>query len=188
MSHDSYVLHTKVFTEGKGNREQQLYTWLDPSNKYILIGSFRKTKWKRFLWNSQRHNLLRGSTRIRHYSCNMESTHRVPFPKSQPMWIYSSLWNADHWATWGRLGKNNWNKPPRHRSYHKFNASSACVWSLYSTASSCTPHGSASWMSQTLDTAGLQRMRWVQKSYMIYKYCSDYSRFQLGLPPEPTAA
>ncbi|KAH0733873.1 hypothetical protein KY285_009580 [Solanum tuberosum] len=30
----------------------------------------------------------------------------VPFPKNQPMKIYSSLWNADDWATRGGLMQN----------------------------------------------------------------------------------
>ncbi|GJZ55752.1 probable xyloglucan endotransglucosylase/hydrolase protein 23, partial [Tanacetum coccineum] len=36
----------------------------------------------------------------------------VPFPKDRPMRIHSSLWNADDWATRGRLVKTDWSKAP----------------------------------------------------------------------------
>ncbi|MQL99870.1 hypothetical protein Taro_032607 [Colocasia esculenta] len=58
LSGDPYIVHTNIYTQGKGNREQQFY-----------------------LWN--------------------EEFADVPFPKSQPMRVYGSLWNADDWATRG---------------------------------------------------------------------------------------
>lgn len=112
----------------------------------------------------------------------------VPFPKNQPMRIYSSLWNADNWATRGGLVKTDWTKAPFTASYRNFNAQ-ACIWS--SGASSCGSTSSASkdsargsWLSQELDATGQGRLKWVQKNYMIYNYCKDTKRFPQGLPPE----
>ncbi|KAL7223546.1 hypothetical protein ACSBR1_025074 [Camellia fascicularis] len=41
----------------------------------------------------------------------------VPYPKNQPMRIYSSLWNADNWATRGALVKADWTQAPFTASY-----------------------------------------------------------------------
>lgn len=110
----------------------------------------------------------------------------VPFPKSQPMRIYSSLWNADDWATRGGLVKTDWTKAPFTAYYRNFNAT-ACTWS-YGT-SSCSSKSSSSfsdgaWQTNELDAPGRRRLRWVQKYFMIYNYCSDLKRFPQGLPPE----
>ncbi|CAL9083658.1 unnamed protein product, partial [Musa textilis] len=112
-----------------------------------------------------------------------------PFPKNQPMRIYSSLWNADDWATRGGLVKTDWNNAPFTASYRNFNAD-ACIWS--SGISSCAPRNSGSaapaaaaaraWWNQEMDTPSRDRMRWVQKNYMIYHYCTDLKRFPQGLP------
>uniref|UniRef100_F6GXD4 Xyloglucan endotransglucosylase/hydrolase n=1 Tax=Vitis vinifera TaxID=29760 RepID=F6GXD4_VITVI len=115
----------------------------------------------------------------------------VPYPKNQPMRIYSSLWNADDWATRGGLVKTDWTQAPFNASYRNFNAD-ACIWS--SGASSCssnTPTStstSTDWYSQEIDSTSQERMKWVQKNYMIYNYCTDTERFPQGLPPECTAA
>lgn len=116
---------------------------------------------------------------------SMESN-GVPFPKSQPMRIYSSLWNADDWATRGGLVKTDWTRAPFTASYRNFNVN-ACVW--FSGKSSCGS-GSASgttssaWLSQELDSAGEQRLKWVQNNCMIYNDCTDAKRFSQGFPPE----
>lgn len=110
----------------------------------------------------------------------------VPFPKSQPMRIYSSLWNADDWATRGGLVKINWSKAPFTASYRNFNAA-ACVW--FPGSSSCAskfagPVSNTAWQNQELDAKSLRKLRWVQKNYMIYNYCTDTKRFPGGIPPE----
>lgn len=127
-------------------------------------------------------------TPIREFK-NLESR-GVPFPKSQPMRIYSSLWNADDWATRGGLVKTDWTHAPFTASYRNFNAN-ACV--LQAGKSSCNSPASSSssssrgkndWFSQELDSTSKQRLTWVQKNYMIYDYCKDAKRFPQGLPTE----
>ncbi|XVE99381.1 hypothetical protein REPUB_Repub03eG0193200 [Reevesia pubescens] len=176
LSGDPYILHTNVFSQGKGNREQQFYLWFDPTADFHTYS---------VLWNPQRIIFSVDDTPIREFK-NMESN-GVPFPKSQPMRIYSSLWNADDWATRGGLVKTDWTQAPFTASYRNFNAD-ACVWS--NGASSCKSNSPSSgstnnaWFSQELDSTSQERLQWVQKNYMIYDYCTDAKRFPQGLPPE----
>ncbi|KAG6705695.1 hypothetical protein I3842_07G192600 [Carya illinoinensis] len=176
LSGDPYILHTNVFSQGKGNREQQFYLWFDPTADFHTYS---------ILWNPQRIIFSVDGTPIREFK-NMESS-GVPFPKNQPMRIYSSLWNADDWATRGGLVKTDWTQAPFTASYMNFNAD-ACVWS--SGSSSCASTSSTSstvlfyGLSQELDSASQERLQWAQKKYMIYNYCSDTERFPQGLPPE----
>ncbi|CBI17804.3 unnamed protein product, partial [Vitis vinifera] len=161
LSGDPYILHTNVFSQGKGNREQQFYLWFDPTADFHTYS---------ILWNPQRIIFSVDGTPIREFK-NSESI-GVPYLKNQPMRIYSSLWNADDWATRGGLIKTDWTQAPFTASYRNFNAD-ACI---------CTD-----WYSQELDSTSQERMKWVQKNYMIYNYCTDTKRFPQGLPPECTA-
>ena len=129
-------------------------------------------------------SFLVDDTPIRVYE-NQESI-GVPFPKNQPMRLYSSLWNADQWATRGGLVKADWSEAPFTAYYRNFNAN-ACIWS--SGSSSCSSKTSSSitnndWQTQGLNASGRRSLRWVQKYYMIYNYCTDYKRFPLGRPRE----
>ncbi|KAH0906694.1 hypothetical protein HID58_038521, partial [Brassica napus] len=178
LSGDPYTLHTNVYTQGKGDKEQQFKLWFDPTADFHTYT---------ILWNPQRIIFTVDGTPIREFK-NMESVGTL-FPKNQPMRMYSSLWNADDWATRGGLVKTDWSKAPFTASYRGFNQE-ACVWS--NGKSSC-PNGSGqgttgSWLSQELDSTAQERMRWVQKNYMIYNYCTDTKRFPQGLPKECFAA
>ncbi|KAL4366193.1 hypothetical protein GQ457_05G017550 [Hibiscus cannabinus] len=174
LSGDPYILHTNVFSQGKGNREQQFYLWFDPTADFHTYS---------ILWNPQRIIFSVDGTPIREFK-NMESI-GVPFPKNQAMRIYSSLWNADDWATRGGLVKTDWSHAPFTASYRNFNAN-ACVWS--NGASFCKSDApsstNAAWFTQELDSTSQQRLQWVRKNYMIYNYCTDAKRFPQGLPPE----
>ena len=99
----------------------------------------------------------------------------VPFPKNQPMRIYSSLWNADDWATRGGLVKTDWSKAPFTAYYRNFRAS---------TSTSTSTFSDSAFQTQELDAYGRRRLRWVQKNFMIYNYCTDLKRFPQGVPPE----
>ncbi|GFS31615.1 xyloglucan endotransglycosylase 6 [Actinidia rufa] len=175
LSGDPYILHTNVFSQGKGNREQQFYLWFDPTADFHTYS---------ILWNPQRIIFSVDGTPIREFK-NSESI-GVSYPKDQPMRIYSSLWNADDWATRGGLVKTDWTHAPFTASYRNFNAN-ACVWS--SGASSCSSSSNDNaWLQEELDSTSQERLQWVQKNYMIYNYCTDLKRFPQGLPPECSAA
>ncbi|CAL1352832.1 unnamed protein product [Linum trigynum] len=176
LSGDPYILHTNVFSQGKGNREQQFHLWFDPTADFHTYS---------ILWNPQRIIFSVDGTPIREFK-NAESN-GVPFPKNQPMRIYSSLWNADDWATRGGLVKTDWSNAPFTASYRNFNAN-ACVWtngkSSCSATGSTSDSSSAEWLSEELDTTSQERLKWAQKNYMIYNYCADNKRFPQGLPQE----
>ena len=103
----------------------------------------------------------------------------VLFPKSKPMRMYASLWNADDWATRGGLVKTDWSKAPFMASYRNIKIE-GCVH--INGRSSCSP--SSSWYTQQMDATSQARLRWVQKNYMIYNYCTDRKRFPQGIPRE----
>ncbi|GFY92992.1 xyloglucan endotransglucosylase/hydrolase 15 [Actinidia rufa] len=168
LSGDPYIVHTNVFTQGKGNREQQFYLWFDPTKNFHTYS---------IVWNTQQIIFLVDNTPIRVFK-NAESI-GVPFPKTQPMRIYSSLWNADDWATRGCLAKTDWTKAPFTAYYRNFNFQTC---SSRSCTSSSTSNGA--WKGQELDAYSRRRLRWVQKNFMIYNYCTDLKRFPQGLPPE----
>lgn len=171
-----YTLHTNVFAQGKGNREQQFHLWFDPTKDFHTYS---------ILWNPQRIVFSVDGIPIREFK-NMESQ-GVSFPKNQPMRIYSSLWNADDWATQGGRVKTDWTHAPFTASYRNFNAN-ACVWASGSSSCGSTPSADSGsdWLNQELDSASLERMRWVQTNYMVYNYCADVQRFPQGLPTECT--
>ncbi|CAI0559790.1 unnamed protein product [Linum tenue] len=162
-SGNPYTLHTNVFSQGKGNREQQFHLWFDPTTAFHTYT---------ILWNSQRIIPIRVFT-------NMKSQ-GVPFPSKQPMSIHSSLWNADEWATQGGRVKADWTNAPFVASYKNFKVE-ACIWKPASASSTCSPGAR---QTQGLDAAGRNRIRWVQSKYMIYNYCSDLKRFPQGVPYE----
>nr|DAC74026.1 TPA_exp: calmodulin-like protein TCH4 [Fragaria x ananassa] len=179
LSGNPYILHTNVFSQGKGNREQQFYLWFDPTADFHTYS---------ILWNPQRIVFSVDGTPIREFK-NQES-YGVPFPKSQAMRIHSSLWNADDWATMSGRVKTDWKAAPFTASYRNFNAE-ACIWASGSSScgSSNAPSSSnGDWLSQELDNASQYKMSWVQKNYMIYNYCADVNRFPQGLPVECSAS
>ncbi|KAL9247851.1 hypothetical protein vseg_021236 [Gypsophila vaccaria] len=171
-----YTLHTNVFAQGKGNREQQFHLWFDPTTDFHTYT---------ILWNPQRIVFSVDGTPIREFK-NMESK-GVSFPKNQPMRVYSSLWNADDWATQGGRVKADWSQAPFTASFRNYNTD-ACV--VASGTSSCksgsATRSGSNWLNQELDSTSLERMKWVQKKYMIYNYCADVQRFPQGLPTECT--
>ncbi|EEF36165.1 xyloglucan endotransglucosylase/hydrolase protein 22 [Ricinus communis] len=174
LSGDPYLVHTNVYTEGKGNREQQFYLWFDPTADFHTYS---------VLWNPGHIVFYVDGRPIREFK-NLESI-GAPYPKGQAMRIYASIWNADDWATRGGLVKTDWTQAPFTAAFRNFQAN-ACIWS--NGKSSCTNSNSTNnhdkWYSQELDRTNQKQLKWVQKNYMVYNYCIDTKRFPQGLPLE----
>ncbi|KAM0943958.1 putative xyloglucan:xyloglucosyl transferase [Dioscorea sansibarensis] len=177
LSGNPYTLHTNVFAQGKGDKEQQFHLWFDPTKDFHTYS---------IVWNPKHIIFMVDNIPIRDFK-NMEER-GVGFPKNQPMRMYSSLWNADDWATMGGRVKTDWTQAPFTAYYRNYRAS-ACVISPGS--SGCPGNGlktasvsDNSWINQEVDSVGYKRMRWVQRKFMIYDYCADIKRFPQGLPAE----
>nr|GMC72686.1 xyloglucan endotransglucosylase/hydrolase 2-like [Ipomoea batatas] len=177
VSGQPYTIHTNVYSQGKGGREQQFHLWFDPTAAFHTYS---------IVWNSQRIIFLVDNIPIRVYR-NHESV-GVPFPKDQPMRVYCSLWNADDWATQGGRVKTDWTKAPFTVYYRNFNID-ACVVSggrssCDSTSSADPVNNNQAWQTQDIDASGRNRLRWVQSKYMVYNYCADSQRFPAGFPAD----
>ncbi|XP_013618943.1 PREDICTED: putative xyloglucan endotransglucosylase/hydrolase protein 13 [Brassica oleracea var. oleracea] len=167
-----YVLHTNVLTGGKGNREMQFYLWFDPTADFHSYT---------VLWNPLNIIFLVDGIPIRVFKNN--EAHGVAYPKSHPMKIYSSLWEADDWATQGGRVKTGWSNAPFSAYYRSFSDVDCCSRTSIWNWVTCNAN-SNSWMWTTLNSNQMGQMKWVQDEYLIYNYCTDYKRFPLGLPTE----
>ncbi|XP_047330836.1 xyloglucan endotransglucosylase protein 7-like [Impatiens glandulifera] len=173
LTGDPYTVHTNVFIEGRGGREQQFRLWFDPTLEFHTYS---------ILWNPQSIIWYVDETPIRVFR-NLQSR-GIPYPSNQAMRLYSSLWDADNWATRGGLVKTDWSKAPFKASFKNFKTN-GCLWSSSAKKSSCpSSNKGSSWLNQQLDGTNIQKLKSVQNKYMIYNYCADAKRFSKGFPGE----
>ncbi|KAH0670963.1 hypothetical protein KY289_025456 [Solanum tuberosum] len=85
-----YTVQTNVYVHGKGDKEQRVNLWFDPSADFHTYTIF---------WNHHQAVFSVDGIPIRVYKNN--EAKGIPFPKFQPMGVYSTLWEADDWATRG---------------------------------------------------------------------------------------
>ncbi|RDX78711.1 putative xyloglucan endotransglucosylase/hydrolase protein 26, partial [Mucuna pruriens] len=111
----------------------------------------------------------------------------IAYPNKQGMRVYTSLWNADNWATRGGLVKTNWRDAPFTARFHHFRAR-ACRWGGAKSINQCASNVSANWWTSPrykhLSHAQMGQLNWVRENYMIYDYCTDTKRFNAHMPPE----
>ncbi|XP_058219317.1 xyloglucan endotransglucosylase protein 7-like [Rhododendron vialii] len=170
-----YTIHTNIYSQGVGNREQQFRVWFD------LTAAFHKYT---VIWNPQLIILMVDDTPIRVFNNN--EAIGVPFPNSQAMTVYATIWDGETWATEGGRIPTDWTQAPFTASYESF-VINACEYS--SGSSSCgssetTNSVTEASLTQSLDSEEQEKLLWVQENCMIYNYCTDYERFPQGLPPE----
>jgi len=166
-----YILQTNVFSGGKGDREQRIYLWFDPTKDYHSYS---------VLWNLYMIAFYVDDTPIRVFKNSRDLGVRYPF--DQPMKLYSSLWNADDWATRGGREKTDWSKAPFVASYRGFHVD-GCEASA--EAKFCATQGARWWDQkefQDLDGEQYRRLAWVRKEHTIYNYCTDRERYATMSP------
>lgn len=109
----------------------------------------------------------------------------VPFPKDQAMGVYSSIWNADDWATQGGRVKTDWTHAPFVATYKGFEID-ACECPVSVAAADVAKNCSSSaekrywWDEPTLSELSVHQSHqlvWVKAHHMVYDYCTDTARF-----------
>ncbi|THG16661.1 hypothetical protein TEA_006506 [Camellia sinensis var. sinensis] len=159
---------------GGGGREQQFYLWFDPTADFHTYS---------IIWTPKRIILSVDETPIREFK-NLESI-GVPYASKQPMRVYASIWNAEHWATRGGLVKTDWSEAPFIASYKKFHAE-PCTDDDDEDDDLLTDNSNNAddWLTEQSDFIIKESLKWVQKNYMIYNYCNDTKKFPRGIPAE----
>ncbi|EOA18403.1 hypothetical protein CARUB_v10006944mg [Capsella rubella] len=150
------TIQTNVFTSGKGNREQKITPWFDPTEDFHTY---------EILWNPYQIVLYVDKIPIRVFKNNTSGGMKYP---SKPMQVVVSLWNGESWATDGGKAKINWSNGPFKANFQGFN-NYACV-----PNSGCESYSKLSDSDQ-------KAYENVRQKYMIYDYCSDRARFHV--PP-----
>ncbi|OAE28583.1 hypothetical protein AXG93_2175s1670 [Marchantia polymorpha subsp. ruderalis] len=183
VSGQPYILQTNVFALGEGNREQRIFLWFDPTADFHDYG---------ILWNQNLILFLVDNRVIRVFHNSKDLG--IPYLEYQPMYIYSSIWNGESWATRGGRVKTDWSQQPFLASYTAFNVSNACVVksvtnsTRWSSSHNCyrqlyrSPYGRAP--NLNLTQTQIDDLRWIQKGFVIYDYCTDLKRFKGVAPPE----
>ncbi|KAK6125357.1 hypothetical protein DH2020_040901 [Rehmannia glutinosa] len=103
-----YTVQTNVYAHGKGDREQRINLWFDPAAEFHTYS---------ILWNHHHVVFYIDEVPIRVYKNN--EARGIPFPKVQPMGVYSTLWEADDWAT-RRSRENRLEQSPILRILQRF--------------------------------------------------------------------
>ncbi|KAL3526927.1 hypothetical protein ACH5RR_011583 [Cinchona calisaya] len=166
-----YTVQTNIYANGKGSREQRVNLWFDPSADFHTYT---------ILWNHYHIVYYVDDVPIRVYKNN--EARGIPYPKSQPMGVYSTLWEADDWATRGGLEKIDWSKAPFYAYYRDFDIEGCSV----PGPGACAANPNNWWEGanyQQLSPIEARKYHWVRATHMIYDYCTDKSRYPVT-PPE----
>ncbi|RWW19264.1 hypothetical protein GW17_00016695 [Ensete ventricosum] len=166
-----YTVQTNIYAHGKGDREQRVNLWFDPAADYHTYS---------ILWNHYHVVFSVDDVPIRVYKNN--EGRGIPYPKAQPMGVYSTLWEADDWATRGGLEKIDWSKAPFYAYYKDFDIEGCAVPGPANCASDPNNWWEGAAYRQ-LSPEQARKYRWVRTKYMIYDYCTDKSRYPVP-PPE----
>ncbi|KAL9682699.1 hypothetical protein QQ045_014505 [Rhodiola kirilowii] len=171
-----YKIHTNVFVQGVGNKEQQFFPWFDPTTDYHNYTIH---------WNPSVIVWYVDSIPIRVY--RNYASNGIGYPNARGMRLYTSLWEADDWATRGGLDKIDWSNAPFTAGFQNFRPRS-CIWNGPVSISQCAALTADNWWtavaySQLTPDQQIQLQR-VRDNYMIYDYCRDSNRFNGTVPAE----
>ncbi|XP_047955735.1 probable xyloglucan endotransglucosylase/hydrolase protein 26 [Salvia hispanica] len=167
-----YIIHTNIYTQGAAGREVQFYPWFDPTKDYHNYT---------IRWTPSHVVWFVDNIPIRVYRNYLDDG--VAYPDlDKPMRAYSSIWNADSWATRGGLDRINWSKSPFIAKLRKFRAR-ACKFQGSTSVANCTAVAAACTTSE-LGLDDQNQMELIRNKSLVYDYCQDYEKYKGLLPGE----
>ncbi|KAL3690536.1 hypothetical protein R1sor_016845 [Riccia sorocarpa] len=163
---EPYLMHTNLFANGKGGRESQFFLWFDPTadfHNYTIV------------WNQKQVIWLVDDVPVRVH----RNIHPSVYPRTKPMYVHGTLFEASSWATRGGAVPIDWTEAPFQVNYKDFNYQS-CKVNNRNTIPCRQNVKSNPWEQpefQELSTYQKQQLRNVRAKYMTYDYCSDRVRY-----------
>ncbi|XP_074282846.1 xyloglucan endotransglucosylase/hydrolase protein 2-like [Silene latifolia] len=166
-----YTVQTNIFIHGKGDREQRLTLWFDPTAHFHTYS---------ILWNEFHIVFLVDDVPIREFKNNKRFG--VSYP-TQAMKVAASLWNGENWATDGGQTKINWTCEPFRAYFDEFNIDGCPANGI--NIGPCNA-GNYWWnqkMYRKLNPTQQKAYQNVKNKYLNYDYCTDKPRYPVP-PPE----
>ncbi|EHA8589008.1 Xyloglucan endotransglucosylase/hydrolase protein 9, partial [Cocos nucifera] len=162
-------------------RGQRMDLWFDPTADFHAYS---------ILWNPRQVVFLVDDTPVRVYANHEDSG--IMFPRDQPMGVYSSIWNADDWATQGGRAKTDWSHAPFVAAYREVRID-GCEWGpgeewtagiKRCSGSEWGKEGRYWWKEKGLEALSVHQshqLMWARANHLMYDYCADTARFPV--PP-----
>lgn len=101
------------------------------------------------------------------------------------MRVYSSIWNADSWATRGGLDKIDWKEAPFVARLRHFRAR-GCQYDDKVNISKCAEPLQGNWWTSPefgqLSLAKQEELNSTRSKYTIYDYCKDTKLYKTWFP------
>ncbi|XP_078170373.1 putative xyloglucan endotransglucosylase/hydrolase protein 26 [Carex rostrata] len=173
---EPYTIHTNIFVNGVGNREEQFKPWFDPTSDYHNYTIF----WTPYIVQWSIDGVV-----LRVFKNNEDRG--IDFPNKRAMTVYSSIWNADDWACQGGRVKTNWTHAPFIARYLNYE-DSVCPWTGSNSIQDCSAETPENWYTapefRQLSQSQIGKMNDIRSNYMIYNYCTDTKRFNGIMPQE----
>ncbi|XP_077231353.1 xyloglucan endotransglucosylase protein 6-like [Tasmannia lanceolata] len=177
VSGEPYLVQTNIYVNGTGYREQRHTLWFDPTTDFHSYS---------LLWSHGCIMFLIDRVPIRIFANKEEDG--IPYPKTQAMGIYISVWNADDWVTQGGRVKTNWSHAPFVSAFQSFEVD-ACEISQESdeilpksdgVARKCSKGVEHWWDKPAMNSLNMHlshQLKWVRAKHLVYDYCKDTLRF-----------
>lgn len=170
-SGEPFLLHSNVFVDGVGGREQQIYLpgGFDPSAAFHYYS---------FQWTADSVVFRVDGQPIREFKNLATQVPDFKYCTQKPMGLYYSIWDGSKWATRGGQDPVNYNDAPFTAAYTNF-VLDGCMAGAAACQSDSHAHGAA---LTSEEVAQMQSIR-SNKSMVKYNYCDDSNRYPTA-PPE----
>ncbi|CAM6127463.1 unnamed protein product [Calypogeia fissa] len=165
-----YTLHTNIFVNGTGGREQRVKLWFDPTADFHTY---------KVVWNHYQVLWLVDEIPIRFYR-NLEHIYPGSYPHFQPLVVSACLFDGSLWATQDGTKPVLWDHAPFTVKFSNFQFE-ACKVPRGTDPRACDKDYEGNWWEgvyyQSLDQSRRDQLMWVTANWKIYDYCYDSKRY-----------